>query len=185
MTQTLSSTFWEQKIIYIYKISKSDHFPKNHPVSKIIALITTSEGEKEEISYLLVRDGLEGAKTEFFKNTPTPIGKDKGTLEEVLDDLFRLSHTEIVLETEVQLSTPWSLLPTRVREFPDFLKTIRKCPEIVIKPSECSLPMIPWRYRLPGKKEFVEMDALGVLGLEYLEELDRYFRLRTSPEPVI
>ena len=184
MTQTLSSTFWEQKIIYIYKISKSDHFPKNHPVSKIIALITSSGGEKEEISYLLVRDGLEGAKTEFFKNTPTPIGKDKGTLEEVLDDLFRLSHTEIVLETEVQLSTPWSLLPTRVREFPDFLKTIRKCPEIFIEPSECSLPMIPWRYKLPGK-EFVEMDALGVLGLEYLEELDRYFRLRTSPEPVI
>ena len=179
--RTLSSPFWEQKIIYIYKISKSDHFPENHPVSKIIALITNSEGEKEEISYLLVRENEKKAENEFFKNVPTPIGKDRGTLEEILNDFFRIPFpigVEMTLETEVQLSAPWSLIPTRIREFPDFLKTIRKCPEITIEPSECSLPMIPWRYRLPEKKEFVEMDSLGVLGLEYLEELDEYFLSR-------
>lgn len=181
MPKTLSSPFWEQKIIYIYKISRSDHFPETHPVSKIIASITLPGGEKEEITYLLIR-GEQGKsnkdRVEFFKNTSTPIGKDRGTLEKILESLFRIPQgfvIEVALETEAQLSAPWILLPDRIREFPDFLKTIRKCPEIEIQPSECSLPMIPWRYRLPGKTEFVEMDALGVLGLEYLEELDEYF----------
>lgn len=177
ISKTLRSPFWIYKIIYIYKISKSDHFPKNHPVSKVIALITSSDGEKEEISYLPVReDGLPPG-AEFFKTTSSPIGPDRAELEMVLEDLFRLgphTHTEILIETQVQLPAPWVLLPFRVRQFPDFLNTIKGCPEIVIKPSECTLPLIPWRYLLPGNTDFIEMDSLGVIGLEYLEELDEY-----------
>lgn len=177
ISKTLRSPFWIYKVIYIYKISKSDHFPKNHPVSKVIALITSSDGEKEEISYLPVRETPPTTRTEFFKSTPSLTGPDRAELETILEDFFRLgphTHIEILIETQIQLPAPWVLLPFRVRQFPDFLNTIKECPEIVIKPSECTLPLIPWRYLLPGNTDFIEMDSLGVIGLEYLEELDEY-----------
>lgn len=174
------------KVIYVYQISNSGpDFPllTSNPTKVYFNLPIANQ----EIKYLPSRD-LEAPPNTFYLVSPPSVGGDRppedqpnlplpatAQLPSIIDRIFRLDPlVQIFIETEVELPTPLGITPHHTRTFPDFLATIRSRPEIEVSPSEGHQPLIPWRYRLPETKDWIEMDALGVKGLGFLKELKIY-----------
>lgn len=160
------------RIIYIFKISKTGPlFPNTVTPSRLI--LETSESSPGSYKYL-PRENLGLCFDASDGHTPTaPI--PHGTLEGVLDWFFSTMSGTAYVETIDPLPSPFLLRPSATRKVPDYMATLRSDPSIELSPSKCESPLTPWRYRLPGSEEWIEVDSLGVRGMGFFEELQNYF----------
>lgn len=176
------------KLIYVYSISSTGpEFPLS--LSKPTKVYFNLPNLNQEVKYLPSRDLEAPPNTFYLVQPPSPSGENQATLPLpaaaqlpfIIDQIFRLDPLiQIFIETENELPTPLGTTPHHTRTFPDFLATIRSRPEIELCPSEGHQPLIPWRYRLPGTKDWIEMDGLGVKGFGFEKKLKRYLAGRVE-----
>lgn len=182
------------KVIYVYKISKAGPFVP--PSAKVTSL--TFEWSLDGIDpkpwfkYLPI-DGQDQTLTLDSTNQtqhfpPLP----KGTTEQILDYYFSSLDGLAIIETEEAPHPPLLFTPSHTRKIPDYMATLRSDPRIEIAPSECQTSLIPWRYRLPPhppsdlhQTGWVEVDALGVKDMGFMEDLEDYFRKSKGGKSVI
>jgi len=191
------------KVIYVFKISKAGPFVPlmmkatsltfvwslsgqvyqcDEPWFKYLPLGKDSPSSDPEI---LTLDSTN--QTQHFPPLP------KGTIEQILDYYFSSLDGTAFIETEEVPPSPLVLVPSYTRKIPDYMATLRSDPRIEIAPSECETSLIPWRYRLPehdssidsSHSGWIEVDALGVKDMGFMEDLEDYFRKSKGGRSII
>lgn len=198
------------KVIYVFKISKAGPFvpPSMKATSLTFVWSLSGQDDKPQFKYLpLGKDSPEDKylsegnpeiltldstnQTQHFPPLP------KGTIEQILDYYFSSLDGTAFIETEEVPPSPLVLVPSYTRKIPDYMATLRSDPRIEIAPSGCETSLIPWRYRLPLISEgggssidsshsgWIEVDALGVKDMGFMEDLEDYFRKSKGGRSII
>ena len=182
------------KVIYVFKISKAGPFvpPSMKATSLTFVWSVSGVDPKPQFKYLpegnpeiLALDSTN--QTQHFPPLP------KGTIEQILDYYFSSLDGTAFIETEEVPPSPLVLVPSYTRKIPDYMATLRSDPRIEIAPSECETSLIPWRYRLPehdssidsSHSGWIEVDALGVKDMGFMEDLEDYFRKSKGGRSII